>query len=187
MTPSSDNWATALALAVSTEEEAFRRKKSRSASQPLWLSYELPSVLPPPEPSELVEPARLPPSELEVVAVVVVELEPPSEPELDPDVLLPLSDPEPESEVPPELPDPEPEDELSEPPSDVGWAAGVSFEPSCPLPDEPSPDEAPTSPLPSCEPDGSELDPAPLRERSRPELPPSVLLGVTAAAVGAGT
>lgn len=146
-------------------------------------------MLPPPEPSEVLEPTRLPPSEPEVVTVVVVELEPPSELELDPDVLLPLS--EPESEVPSEPPDPEPEDELAEPPSDVGWAADGSFEPSCPLPGEPSPDEVRTSPLPSCEPDGSELDsappPAPLCERSRPEPPPSILLGATAAAAGEGT
>jgi hypothetical protein len=143
-------------------------------------------VLPPPEPSE---PPRLPASESEVVAVVVVEVEPPSEPELDPDVLLPLSDPEPESDVPSELPDADPEDELPpSPPSDVGWATVVSFEPSCPLPDEPSPDDVPTLSLASRDPEGAELDlrplPSPPCERSRLEALPPVLPGATGATAG---
>lgn len=146
-----------------------------------------------PDPSELLEPSVLPePSVPEVVAVVVVELEPPSEPELEPDVvLLPPSDPEPESEVPSELPDPEPEDELLPPPPSVVCcvSAVVSCEPSWPLPEEPSPDDVPTSPLPSCEPDGLDSRPAPsrLREPSRPELPSATLAGVTATGVGAAT
>lgn len=74
MTPLGD-WATALVLAASTEEEAFGAEKSRSGYQP-W-----PEVPPPPSP-----PLEAEPSEPEdVVVVVVVESEPPPGPELDPE------------------------------------------------------------------------------------------------------
>jgi hypothetical protein len=77
--------------AVSTEEEAFGAKKSRSAYQP-WPELPPPSSPPlEPEPSE--------PEDV-VVVVVVVESEPPPGPEFDPE--------EPLSEEP--WPEPSPPD-----------------------------------------------------------------------------
>lgn len=93
MTPLGD-WATALVLAASTEEEAFGAEKSRSGYQP-W-----PEVPPPPSPPLEPEPSEPELSEPEdVVVVVVVESEPAPGPELDPEE--PLSEePWPEPSLP---------------------------------------------------------------------------------------
>jgi hypothetical protein len=89
LTPLGD-WATALVLAASTEEEAFGAENSRSGYQP-W-----PELPPPPSPS--LEPELSEPEDVVVVAVVV-ESEPPPGPELDPEE--PLSEePWPELSLP---------------------------------------------------------------------------------------
>jgi hypothetical protein len=143
LTPLGD-WAAALVLAVSTEEEPFGAERSRSGYQP-W-----PEVPPPPSPPLEPEPSE--PEDVVVVVVVVVDSEPPPGPELDPE------EPPSEEEVvevllPPPLP------------SVVGWATAVaSPEPSWPLPDEPPPEDVRRSPLP--EPDSRE-PPPPVCERSR--------------------
>jgi hypothetical protein len=90
LTPLGD-WATALVLAVSTEEEAFDAKKSRSGYQP-WPELPPPSSPPlEPEPSE--------PEDVVVVVDVVVESEPPPGPELDPEE-PPSEEPWPEPSLP---------------------------------------------------------------------------------------
>lgn len=78
-------------LAVSTEEEAFDAKESRSGYQP-W-----PEVPPPPSPPLDPEPSE--PEDVVVVVVVVVESEPPPGPELDPEE-PPSEEPWPELSVP---------------------------------------------------------------------------------------
>lgn len=90
MTPLGD-WATALVLAVSTEEEAFGAKKSRSDCQP-W-----PEVPPPSSPPLEPEPSE--PEDVVVVVVVVVDSEPPPGPELDPEE-PPSEEPWPEPSLP---------------------------------------------------------------------------------------
>jgi hypothetical protein len=89
LTPLGD-WATALVLAVPTEEEAFGAEKSRSRYQP-W-----PEV--PPPPSRPLEPESSEPEEV-VVVVVVVDSEPPPGPELDPEE-PPSEEPWPEPSLP---------------------------------------------------------------------------------------
>jgi hypothetical protein len=84
------DWATALVLAVSTEEEAFAAKESRSGYQP---GPELPPPLSPPFEPESSEPEDV------VVVVVVVESEPPPGPELDPEEPL-FEEPCPELSLP---------------------------------------------------------------------------------------
>jgi hypothetical protein len=116
--PPSRCWATA--LAALTEEEARGAKKSRGLSQPSGLEP------PPPDPSE--------PEDVVVVVVVVVAVEPPSGPELDPELLSP-------EELPPE---PEPDDVLPPSgPSVVGWATTVEVPPWSPPPSDVSTDELP--------------------------------------------
>jgi len=80
LTPLGD-WATAPVLAVSTEEEAFDVKRSRSDYQP-WPEVPPPSRPLEPEPSE---PDPSEPEDVVVVVVVVVDAEPPPGPELDPE------------------------------------------------------------------------------------------------------
>jgi len=81
LTPLGD-WATALVLAVSSEEEACGAETSRSGLQPPPLE---------PEPSE--------PEAVLVVVVVVVDSEPPPGPELDPEE-PPSEEPWPEPSLP---------------------------------------------------------------------------------------
>jgi hypothetical protein len=88
LTPLGD-WATALVLAVSTEEEASDAKKSRSGYQPWPEVPLLPSRPLEPEPSEPED----------VVVVVVVEPEPPPGPDLDPEE-PPSEEPWPEPSLP---------------------------------------------------------------------------------------
>jgi len=139
LTPLGD-WATALVLAVPTEEETFSAEKSRSGYQP-W-----PEVPPPPSRPLEPDPSEPDPSEPEdVVVVVVVEAEPLPGPELDPE--------EPPSEEPwPEPSLPEVVDVLLLPsllPLVVGGTTVLaSSEPLRPLPDEPSSEDVRRSPLP---------------------------------------
>ena len=79
------DWATALVLAVSSEEEACGAETSRSGLQP-------PPLEPEPSEPELSEPE-------DVVVVVVVESEPPPGPELDPEE-PPSEEPWPEPSLP---------------------------------------------------------------------------------------
>jgi hypothetical protein len=89
LTPLGD-WATALVLAASTEEEAFGAEKSRSGYQPG-------PELPPPPPSPPLEPE--PSEDVVVVVVVVIDSEPPPGPELDPEE-PPSEEPWPEPSLP---------------------------------------------------------------------------------------